>query len=59
MLSAIYVECHKLADYAECLYAECRYPECRGATTATAIFQHIQVLANCSSSVVEPLTPEP
>ncbi len=29
MLSAVYVECHFSALYAECRYAEYRYPECR------------------------------
>jgi hypothetical protein len=36
MLSAIYVECHKKAHYAECHYAECRYAECRGTVLITA-----------------------
>ncbi len=40
MLSAIYVECRKQAQYAECHYAECcyaefRYAECRGALSMT------------------------
>jgi hypothetical protein len=31
MLSAIYAECRKHAQYAECRYAECHYVECRYA----------------------------
>jgi hypothetical protein len=46
MLSAVYAECRKQTDYAECRYAECRYDECRGAkltevkNAITASFDH-------------------
>ncbi len=31
MLSVIYAECHKEANYAESHYVECCFAECRGA----------------------------
>jgi hypothetical protein len=37
MLSVIFVECDKLAHYAEWHYAECRHVECRYAECRGAI----------------------
>jgi hypothetical protein len=46
MLNVNYAECHKQANYAECLCAECRYAECRYAECRGALYQHRSYLVD-------------
>jgi hypothetical protein len=49
MLSVVYAECRKQAQYAECQYAECRYAECHYAECRAAHSGALNVISISNS----------